>query len=227
MKTTNLGEAEGLPTIEWSEVETQLADLLTHDDPRSPNRSTFWLTTLNVDGSPHVTSVGALWHAGSCWFQTGERTRKAKNVARDPRCTISVATKGFDVMVAGEARRVTDPKIVAEIAALWAKSGWPAQADDSGTGITAPFNAPTLGPPPGFVYEVKPSTATAVGTAEVTPGSTRRRISSRRDGALRVRHSPRRECPSCRHPRARTLRRRLHYALPLHESTRATRPRRV
>src|SRR6185312_6345819 len=125
MKTTNLGEADGLPTIEWSEVESQLADLLTHDDPRSP---------------------------------------------------ISVATKGFDVMVAGEARRVTDPKIVAEIAALWAKSGWPAQPDDSGTGITAPFNAPTLGPPPWFVYEVKPRTATAVGTAEDTPGSTRWRF---------------------------------------------------
>ena len=42
----------------------------------------------------------------------------------------------------------------AEIAALWAKSGWPAQPDDSGTGITAPFNAPTLGPPPWFVYEL-------------------------------------------------------------------------
>ena len=84
MKTTNLGEAEGLPPIEWSDVETQLADLLTHDDPRSPNRSTFWLTTLNADGSPHVTSVGALWHAGSGWFQTGDHTRKAKNVARDP-----------------------------------------------------------------------------------------------------------------------------------------------
>ena len=127
MRTANLAEADGLPTLEWSQVEAQLADLLTHDDPRSPNRSTFWLTTVNADGSPHVTSVGALWHAGSCWFQTGERTRKARNVARDPRCTISVATKGFDVMVSGEARRVTDPTIVAEIAALWAKSGWPAQ----------------------------------------------------------------------------------------------------
>src|SRR3954471_684800 len=121
MKTTNLADAEGLPTIEWSEVEIQLADLLMHDDPRSPHRSTFWLTTLNADGNPHVTSVGALWHAGSCWFQTGEGTRKAKNVARDPRCTMSVARGSFDVMVAGEARRVTEPKVVAEIAALWAK----------------------------------------------------------------------------------------------------------
>ena len=82
MRTTNLGKTDGLPTIEWSQVEMQLADLLTHDDPRAPNRASFWLATLNGDGSPHVTSVGSLWHAGSCWFQTGERTQKAKNVAR-------------------------------------------------------------------------------------------------------------------------------------------------
>jgi hypothetical protein len=176
MQTTNLGEVDGLPPIEWSLVETQLADLLTHDDPRAPDRSTFWLTTLNPDGSPHVTSVGALWHRASCWFQTGERTRKAKNLARDPRATISVATKGFDVVVAGTVRRVTEPTTVAEIAALWAESGWPAQPDDSGSGITAPFNAPTLGPPPWFVYELVPSTATAVGTSEETPGSTRWRF---------------------------------------------------
>src|SRR3954447_13826991 len=142
MDTTNLGEADGLPTIEWSEVETQLTDLLTHDDPQSPNRSTFWLTTLNADGSAHTTSVGALWHAGSCWFQTGEATRKARNLRRDRRCTISVATTGFDVMIAGEARRVTDAEIVAEIAALWANSGWPAEPDVSRSRITAPFNAP-------------------------------------------------------------------------------------
>src|SRR5690242_17425785 len=143
MQATNLGEADGLTTIEWSQVEAQLIDLLMHEDPRSPNRVTFWLSTLNADGSPHVTSVGALWHGGSCWFQTGERTRKAKNVARDPRCTIAVATRKFDVMVAGAARRVTDPKTLAEVAAVWAKGGWPAEADESGTGITAPFNAPT------------------------------------------------------------------------------------
>ena len=35
---------------------------------------------------------------------------------------------------------------------------------------------PALGPPPWFVYEVKPTTATAVGTAEETPGSMRWRF---------------------------------------------------
>ena len=173
MRITNLGAAEGLPPLEWSDVEPQLEGLLMREDPHSPNRPTFWLTTLNADGSPHVTSVGALWHAGASWFQTGVRTRKADNVARDPRCTISVATTGFDVMIAGEARRVTDPTTMAEIAALWAGSGWPATLDDTGSGITAAFNAPGLGPPPWFVYTITPLTATAVGTSAEMPGSTR------------------------------------------------------
>jgi hypothetical protein len=174
METTNLAEAEGLPTIEWSVVEGQLADLL--HDPDTPGRSTFWLTTLNPDGGPHVTSLGALWHDGSCWFQTGRGTVKARNVARDPRCALTVATKGFDVTIAGDARRVTEPEKVAEIAALWSASGWPAEPDESGTGITAPYNAPTLGPAPWFVYEVRPATATAVGTGDDGYGSTRWRF---------------------------------------------------
>src|SRR4051812_7105237 len=115
MEPKNLAAADGLPALEWSQVEAQLTDLLTHDDPRSPNRSTFWLTTLNADGSPHVTSVGAIWHAGSVWFQTGAHTRKARNLARDSRCSVSVATSGFDVMIAGEAARVTDRTRIAEI----------------------------------------------------------------------------------------------------------------
>jgi hypothetical protein len=176
MESTNLAVAEGLPTIEWSQVESQLNSVRDGDDPRSPDRVTFWLTTLNADGSPHVTSVGAMWHAGSVWFQTGDVTQKAKNVARDPRCAVSVATRSFDVAIAGEARRVTDPKVVAEIAALWAANGWPATPDDSGAGITAPYTAPTHGPPPWFVYEVKPRRATATGTTEEIPGSMRWRF---------------------------------------------------
>src|SRR5947209_17850344 len=132
MEAKNLAEAEGLPLIEWSRVDTELQERLDNWDPGAPDRPTCWLTTLNADGSPHVTSVGALWHAGSFWFQTGERTRKAKNVAREPRCAISVDTGNFDVMVAREARRVTDPKAVAEVAALWARAGWPAEPDGSG-----------------------------------------------------------------------------------------------
>jgi general stress protein 26 len=116
METKNLAEAEGLPPIEWSRVDTEIARRLGDWDPGASDRPTCWLTTINADGSPHVTSVGALWHAGSFWFQTGERTRKARNVARNAHCSMSVATRGLDVVVEGEAHRTTDPALVSEAA---------------------------------------------------------------------------------------------------------------
>jgi hypothetical protein len=175
METKNLAEAEGLPLIEWSLVDREIHERLDSWEPQSPARPTCWLTTINADGSPHVTSVGALWHAGSFWFQTGDRTRKARNLARNPHSSMSVATRGLDVVVEGEAHRVSDPMLVAEAAALWARGGWPAEVDESGTGITAPFNAPALGPPPWHVYRLTPRAATACSAVE-PGGSTRWRF---------------------------------------------------
>ena len=172
MEARNLGETVGLPLIEWSRVDADIRDRLDNWDPGAPDRPTCWLTTVNADGSPHVTSVGALWHAGSFWFQSGERTRKARNVARNASCAMAVATRGFDVAVEGEAHRVTDPKALSEAASLWAQGGWPARVDESGTGITADFNAPATGPPPWNVYQIKLSAATAVSVGE-PGGSTR------------------------------------------------------
>ena len=65
----------------------------------------------------------------------------------------------------GDAVRVTDPRTVARLAKAWADQGWPAEPDDSGSGITAPFNAPSQGPPPWNVYRIEPRSATvALGT---------------------------------------------------------------
>ena len=64
-------------------------------------------------------------------------TRKARNLARDPRCTLSVAAQEFDLVVDGEARVVKDPATVAIMAARWAAEGWPARVDDSGVALTA------------------------------------------------------------------------------------------
>ena len=85
-------------------------------DPDGVNSRTTWLCTLNSDGSPHVTAVGALWMDGTFWFQTGAVTRKGRNVARDPRCTVAVSIRGADVVIEGDAVRVTDADAVTRIA---------------------------------------------------------------------------------------------------------------
>jgi Pyridoxamine 5'-phosphate oxidase len=108
---------------------------------------------------------------GAFWFETGAGTRKGKNLARDPRWTMSVATEEFDLAVDGEARRVTDPTTVAAMAERWAEQGWPARVDETGLALTAEFSASSAGPPPWFVYRLTARSATALLAVE-TGGAT-------------------------------------------------------
>ena len=160
----NLGAADGLPPVNWADVLEKL-DAGSSPAPEAHNARTTWLSTVNEDGSPHVTAVGALWMDGSFWFQTGSGTRKARNVARDPRSSVAVSILDADVVAEGEAVWETDPTTLTRLARGWADQGWPAELDETRTGITAPFNAPSLGPPPWNVFRIKPHSVTvALGT---------------------------------------------------------------
>jgi hypothetical protein len=167
MEVINLGVADGLPPVDWTEIITKL-DVGSAPGPDAHNARTTWLATTNEDGSPHVTPVGAMWMDGTFWFQTGRRTRKARNVERDPRCSVAVSVLDADVVIEGDAARMIDPGLVVRIAKAWADQGWPAEPDEAGSGITAPFNAPSQGPPPWNVYRV--ALRSAVVTLGTEPG---------------------------------------------------------
>src|SRR5438067_13529477 len=133
VKMINPGEADGLPPVDWAAVVDKL-ESGSAPAPGAMNSRTTWLCTVNEDGSPHVTAVGAVWLDGAFWFQTGAGTRKGRNVARDPRCSIAVSVGGADLVFEGHATRVTTPDVVARLAEAWAEQGWPAEPDASGAG---------------------------------------------------------------------------------------------
>src|SRR5689334_5723 len=115
MESINLGAAEDLPAVDWSAVRAKLDAGET--PPRDAhNARTTWLTTINGDGAPHVTPVGALWLDGAFWFQTGPTAKKARNVARDPRCSVAVSLRDADVVLEGDAERVTEAGALARVA---------------------------------------------------------------------------------------------------------------
>lgn len=124
MDAKNLADPYDLPLLDWLSVEARLeAGITQAPDSGGPNRHTCWLATINRDGSPHITGIGALWSNGSFWFETGPHTRKGKNLARDPRCVLSLATHDVDLVVEGLAVRITDPPTVAAMASRWADAG--------------------------------------------------------------------------------------------------------
>lgn len=168
METRNLAELYHAPVMEWAELTARL-DAGFAQAPGSgsgPGRHTCWLTTINPDGSPHVTGVGANWVDGSFWFETGRSTRKGRNLDRDPRCVLSLAVREFDLVVEGDAELVTEPDTVARLARVWAEEGWPAEPDASGTAVTAPFSAQSAGLPPWHVYRIAARSAYAVQTVD-------------------------------------------------------------
>ena len=172
METRNLADLYDLPDVDWTAITARLDEGLTQaPGTGGPNRHTCWLATLNPDGSPHVNGVGAIWADGAFWFETGRETRKGRNLARDPRCTLSLATLEFDLVVEGEAALITDPPTVAKMAAIWAQD-WPCTVDESGHALTAEFSAPSAGPPPWHVYRITALHATALATIE-SGGATR------------------------------------------------------
>lgn len=107
-----IGPAEsGTGLLPWSWAEERLT------------RSTFfWLATVGAGGRPHVMPVWAVWSEGAAWFSSGLRSRKARNLAADPRCTLTTDDALEPVIVEGDAERVTDlDRLAGFMAALDAK----------------------------------------------------------------------------------------------------------
>ncbi len=166
VEVTNL-DRYGSPALPWSRARDRLASV-----PAGPE-ITFFLGTSRPDGRPHAAGIGAAWLDGDLYFTSSPQARKARNLAANPACTISVRLEGIDLVLEGEAHRVTDQATLERAAQLYREGGWPAEVQ--GDAFTAPFSAPSAGPPPWQLYRF--TFHTAFGVATVEPyGATRWRF---------------------------------------------------
>jgi hypothetical protein len=167
----NLADLYELPTIDWDDVRRTLESQLTQAPATGGlDHHTFWLSTLDADGRPHVTAVGAIWVDGRYYICGGPRTRKIRNIERDPRCAFGVGHEGYDVALEGRAVRVTDDAQLERLAEVFAEGGWAPTVADGG--FVHEYSAPSAGPPPWYVYAFTPENAYAV-MAKEPGGATR------------------------------------------------------
>jgi hypothetical protein len=149
----------GNPPLEWSRAQAQLAKW------NGPEVSHF-LCTSRPDGRPHVAGAGARWLDGDLYIVSGHGTRKSKNLAHHPACSVAVRLPGIDVTLEGTATHVTDTPTLEQVAALYRQLGWPAEVDSAAQAFTAPFSAPSAGPPPWQLYRFVFDTAFGVASEE-------------------------------------------------------------
>jgi hypothetical protein len=98
-----------------------------------------WITTVRPDGRPHVTPLVAVWLDDALHFCTGPTEQKAKNLAGNQNVVLTTGCnrweEGLDVVVEGEARRVTAPATLNRLAAAWAakwEGQWQYEVTDTG-----------------------------------------------------------------------------------------------
>jgi len=63
----------------------------------------YWITTVKPDNSPHTMVVWAMWQEGRLLFSTGSKSRKAQNLAKNPRCIICTENAAEAIIVEGVA----------------------------------------------------------------------------------------------------------------------------
>jgi hypothetical protein len=163
ISTTNLDQY-GHAELPWSRAR----DVLVRDTPTAD--LTFFVGTVRPDGRPHSAGVGALWVDDVLYFVGGPGTRRSRNLAANPACSVSVRLRGVDLVLEGEAHRVTDASTLDKLAAVYRGGGWPAEVE--GDALTAPYSAPSAGPPPWHLYRLTLHTAFGVAGAEPN-GATR------------------------------------------------------
>ena len=113
------------PPIPWSWVQEVLdADITQAPGTGGPDRHTTWLATTYPDGRPHVVPVGVLFVDANLYFSASKASRKARNLARDPRCVVTVATHPFDLVFEGTAALVTDDAELTRVRDAFAAGGW-------------------------------------------------------------------------------------------------------
>jgi hypothetical protein len=97
METKNL-DIYGSEPLLWSRVLDQLE--------QAKEKATYFLATTRPDGRPHLAGVGARWEDGKFYVVSGPGTRKSKNLAQNPNCSLAVSLEDIDLVVEGIATKV-------------------------------------------------------------------------------------------------------------------------
>jgi hypothetical protein len=145
----------GVPIVTpWTEAQEQLA-----------SASKYWLATINADAHPHVMPLFGVWFDGSLYFTSSDKALKAKNLAQNPHCVITVSVEHLDLIIEGDALKITDEAHMQQIAALYAsKYDWHITPHNGA--YDADYGAPSAGPPPYELYQIHITKGFGFHTAE-------------------------------------------------------------
>ena len=91
---------EGKGLLPWSWATERLA--------AAPN---YCVATTRPDGNPHAMPVWGVWLDDAFYFSTGDKTRKARNLAENSRCVIGCELGEDQIVLEGVAKLMDDSEV--------------------------------------------------------------------------------------------------------------------
>ncbi len=101
---------KGAGLLPWSWVAERMA-----------KARNYWVATTRPDGAPHVMPVWGLWLNDAFWFSTGRTSRKAKDLAKNPRMVAHLESGDEVVVLEGVAVEADDAAALKQFAADYQK----------------------------------------------------------------------------------------------------------
>ena len=87
---------KGRKSPSWNWTETRFA--------KSHN---YWFATTRPDGRPHVMPIWGVWLNNSFHFSTGPKSRKARNLAKNPNCLVCTEGAAEAIIMEGKAQKLS------------------------------------------------------------------------------------------------------------------------
>lgn len=144
------GATQGTGLLPWSWAVERLQR--SHD---------YWFGSSGPDGRPHVMPIWGVWMGDALWFSSSRASRRARNLASRPYCSIATDNAYEPVVIEGEAELVDDR---AAIGVFVDRSNRKYGTDYPLEFFTRPSNA---------CFRVRPSWAFSLTEADFTGSPTR------------------------------------------------------
>lgn len=106
---------------------------------RLTNGHNYFVSTTKPDGAPHSAPVWGCWIDASFYFSCATNSRKAVNIAADPRCVVCPEGAGEAIIVEGVASEATDKAELARFKEVYdAKYKWDMDVTQGGIYVVRP-----------------------------------------------------------------------------------------
>ncbi|MBO0888295.1 pyridoxamine 5'-phosphate oxidase family protein [Candidatus Bathyarchaeota archaeon] len=122
---------KGAKSLSWASASKKLS-----------KAHNYWLSTIGPNRKPHTMPVWGVWFDQAFYFSTGPRSRKARNIEKNPNCVICPENAEIAIILEGQARKASPNPLLRRVVKNYErKYNWKMQGSEDSFYRVQPMKA--------------------------------------------------------------------------------------